>query len=151
LTDIVSEMDQRTLQLGANGKDKLDPGDFSAELPVLVVVLEEWPGIIRAAGAEVAAENRTAAERVGPKIEAAVGRLVAEGAKSGIRVILRGQRLSSKALDTDSRSNFVVRHTLRVDNADAVGMLHDNATEWAPVVAAFDPGQGLIERPDFGQ
>src|SRR5690625_2257303 len=99
LTDIVSEMDQRTLQLGANGKDKLDPGDFSAELPVLVVVLEEWPGIIRAAGAEDAAENRKAAERVGPKIEAAVGRLVAEGAKSGIRVMLLGQRLSSKALE----------------------------------------------------
>ncbi|GAA4506087.1 hypothetical protein [Brevibacterium yomogidense] len=151
LTGIVSEMDRRTLQLAADGKDKLDAGDFSSELPCLVTVLEEWPGISRAAVSEDAAENRKAAERVGPKIEAAVGRLVAEGAKSGIRVILLGQRLSSKALDTDSRSNFGVRHTLRVDNADAVSMLHDNGTEWAPIVAAFEPGQGLIERPGFGQ
>lgn len=151
LTGIVDEMDQRTTQLAREGKDKLGPGDFSAELPVLVVVLEEWPGIIRAAVSEDAAENRKQAERVGPKIEAAVARLVAEGAKTGIRVILLGQRLSSKALDTDSRSNFGVRHTLRVDNADAVSMLHDNGTEWAPIVAAFEPGQGLIERPGFGQ
>lgn len=151
LTGIVSEMDRRTLQLAADGKDKLDAGDFSSELPCLVTVLEEWPGISRAAVSEDAAENRKPAERVGPKIEAAVGRLVAEGAKSGIRVILLGQRLSSKALDTDSRSNFGVRHTLRVDNADAVSMLHDNGTEWAPIVAAFEPGQGLIERPGFGQ
>lgn len=151
LTGLVSEMDRRTLQLAADGKDKLDAGDFSSELPVLVVVLEEWPGISRAAAAEDAAENRKQAERVGPKIEAAVGRLVAEGAKSGIRLILLGQRLSSKALDTDSRSNFGVRHTLRVDNADAVSMLHDNGSEWAPIVAAFEPGQGLIERPGFGQ
>lgn len=151
LTGIVDEMDQRTTQLARGGKDKLGPGDFSAELPVLVVVLEEWPGIIRAAAAEDAAESRKPPERVGPKIEAAVGRLVAEGAKSGVRVILLGQRLSSKALDTDSRSNFGVRHTLRVDNADAVSMLHDNGTEWAPIVAAFESGQGLIERPGFGQ
>lgn len=151
LTGIVDEMDRRTLQLAVDGKDKLDAGDFCSDVPVLVVVLEEWPGIIRAAAAEDAAESRKPPERVGPKIEAAVGRLVAEGAKSGVRVILLGQRVSSKALDTDSRSNFGVRHTLRVDNADAVGMLHDNAAEWAPVVAAFEPGQGLIERPGFGQ
>lgn len=151
LTGIVDEMDRRTMQLAVDGKDKLDAGDFCSDVPVLVVVLEEWLGSIRAAAAEDAAESRKAAERVGPKIEAAVGRLVAEGAKSGVRVILLGQRLSSKALDTDSRSNFGVRHTLRVDNADAVGMLHDNAAEWAPIVAAFEPGQGLIERPGFGQ
>lgn len=151
LIDIVSEMDRRTLQLAADGRDKLEPSDFSAELRCLVVVLEEWPGIIRAAAAEDATESRKPAERVGPKIEAGVARLLAEGAKSGIRVLLLGQRLSSKSLDTDSRSNFGVRHTLRVDNADAVGMLHDNAADWAPVVAAFEPGQGLIERPALGQ
>ena len=151
LTDIVSEMDRRTFQLAAEGKDKLEPSDFSAKLRCLVVVLEEWPGIIRAAAAEDAAEGRKGADRVGPKIEAGVARVLAESAKSGARVLLLGQRLSSKSLDTDSRSNFGVRHTLRVDNADAVGMLHDHAAEWAPIVATFEPGQGLIERPGFGQ
>lgn len=151
LTDIVSEMDRRTMQLAADGKDKLEPSDFSAELRCLVFVLEEWPGIIRAAAAEDAAKGRKTAERVGPKIEAGVARLLAESAKSGIRVLLLGQRLSAKSIDTDSRSNFGVRHTLRVDNADAVGMLHDNAAEWSPIVAAFEPGQGLIERPGLGQ
>ncbi|AZU00003.1 hypothetical protein CXR29_04165 [Brevibacterium linens] len=139
------------MQLAANGIDKLGPGDFSAELPCMVVVLEEWPGIIRAAAAEDVTKERKSAERVGPKIEAGVARLLAEGAKSGVRVLLLGQRLSAKSLDTDSRSNFGVRHTLRVDNADAVGMLHDHASEWAPIVAAFEPGQGLIERPGMGQ
>ncbi|SMX92779.1 hypothetical protein [Brevibacterium aurantiacum] len=151
LYSIVSEMDRRTMQLAADGKDKLGSGDFSADLPCLVVVLEEWPGIIRAAAAEDVTKERKPAERVGPKIEAGVARLLAEGAKSGIRVLLLGQRLSAKSLDTDSRSNFGVRHTLRVDNADAVGMLHDHASEWAPIVAVFEPGQGLIERPGLGQ
>lgn len=151
LHSIVSEMDRRTMQLAADGMDKLGPGDFSAELPCLVVVLEEWPGILRAAAAEDVVQERKTAQRVGPKIEAGVARLLAEGAKSGVRVLLLGQRLSAKSLDTDSRSNFGVRHTLRVDNADAVGMLHDHASEWAPIVAAFEPGQGLIERPGFGQ
>lgn len=149
--ELVAGMDQRTMQLATRGKDKLDAADFSAELPVLVVVLEEWPGILRAAGAEDAAEGRKPAERVAPKIDAGVGRLVAEGAKAGIRVNLLAQRLSAKSLDTDSRSNFGARHTMRVDNADAVGMLHANAHEWAPIVAEFQPGQGLIERPGLGQ
>ena len=151
LDGLVDVMDRRTMQLAAIGKDKLDAADFSAKLPVLVVVLEEWPGILRAAGAEDAAEGRKPAERVAPKIDAGVGRLVAEGAKAGVRVNLLAQRLSAKSLDTDSRSNFGARHTMRVDNADAVGMLHANAAEWAPIVAEFQAGQGLIERPGLGQ
>jgi DNA segregation ATPase FtsK/SpoIIIE-like protein len=152
LTSIVEEMDRRTFLLATDGKDKLDTGDFCCALPVLVVILEEWPGIMRAAAAEDSAKGRTAVkDRVSPRIEAAVGRLVAEGAKTGIRVVLLAQRFSSKALDTDSRSNFGVRQTLRVDNADAVGMLHDNATEWAPILSVSAPGQGLIERPGLGQ
>ena len=151
ITAIVAVMDERTMNLAAMSRDKLDRVDFSAVVPVLVVVLEEWPGILRASAAEDAAESRKPAERVAAKIEAAVGRLVAEGAKSGIRVLLLGQRLSAKALDTDSRSNFGVRHTLRVDNADAVGMLHDNSAQWAPIVAKFEPGLGLLEAPGKGQ
>lgn len=149
INDLVEVMDQRIMQLAESGKDKID--QFSAEVPVMVVVLEEYPGLLRAASAEDAAEGRKPAERVAGRIEAAVGRLVAEGAKAGIRVLLLGQRLSAKALDTDSRSNFGVRISLRVDSPEALGMLHSNAHEWAPEVAVFEPGMGLIERPDTGQ
>lgn len=149
ITDLVQIMDERIMQLAESGKDKID--QFSAEAPVMVVCLEEYPGVLRAAAAEDSAEGRKPAERVAGRIEAAVGRLVAEGAKAGIRVLLLGQRLSAKALDTDSRSNFGIRITLRVDSPEAVGMLHANGHEWAPEVAVFEPGMGLIERPDTGQ
>lgn len=151
ITGVIEEMDRRNAEdIAAKGKDKLDAEDFTPELPVLYFALEEYPGILRAAASEDSAEGRKPAERVAPKIEAAVGRLLAEGAKAGIRVDLLGQRLSAKSVDTDSRSNFGTRATMRVDNAEAVGMLHDNAHEWAPIVSRFQPGHGLIERPGLG-
>lgn len=149
LARIVEEMDARIRGLLLEGSDKVT--EFSPELPLLVVVLEEYPGTLSAARSEDDAQGRKTGERVAPKIERSVGRLVKEGAKVGVRVIVLAQRMSAKAIDTDDRSNFGVRISLRVDNADAVGMLHENATDWAPIVAAYPPGRALIERPGHGQ
>lgn len=144
LENIVGEMDRRISRLVAARVDKIDP---SEDVPALVVVLEEYPGTLSAARSEDDREGRKTGQRVAPRIEAAVGRLVKEGAKVAVRVVVLAQRMSAKAIDTDDRSNFGNRCTLRVDNADAVGMLHENAHELAPEVALFGPGRALWEEP----
>lgn len=148
LSGVVAEMDRRIVGLTRDGLDKLDL--FDARCPLLVVVLEEYPGTLSAAKSEDDAEGRQGADRVQPRIERAVGRLVKEGAKVGVRLVVLAQRMSAKAVDTDDRSNFGLRVTLRVDNGDAVTMLHDGPAARAMVEAArqFPPGMGLVEGPD---
>lgn len=147
LGGVVAEMDRRITALVAAGMDKVEV--FDAGCPLLLVVLEEYPGTLSAARSQDDAEGRTGADRIAPRIERYVGRLVKESAKVGIRLLVLAQRMSAKAVDTDDRSNFGLRVTLRVDNGDAVGMLHDGPAARAYVDAArqFPPGMGLVEGP----
>ncbi|WP_432535290.1 FtsK/SpoIIIE domain-containing protein [Kineococcus arenarius] len=147
LHGVVAEMDRRITRLVTKGRDKFDR--FDAACPLLLVVLEEYPGTLSAARSQDDAEGRSAGQRITPRIERAVGRLVKEGAKVGIRIVLLAQRMSAKAVDTDDRSNFGLRITLRVDNGDAVGMLHDGPAARGYVEAArqFPAGMGLVEGP----
>lgn len=148
LAGVVAEMDQRIAYLARTGLDVLSTPD--ATCPLLLVVLEEYPGALSAARSQDEAEGRPVGQRTAPRIERAVGRLVKEGAKVGVRVVLLAQRMSARAVDTDDRSNFGVRVSLRVDNGDALAMLHDGPTarEHVEAVRRFAPGVGLVEGPD---
>jgi hypothetical protein len=143
LSGVVEEMDRRIGQLRAAGLDKL--GSFDADRPVFVVVLEEWPGSQSACQADDRAAGRTGTDALLPVIERAVGRLVKEGAKVGVRVVVIAQRMSAAALSTDDRSNLSLRISLRVDNRDALRMLHDGADVIAQEVREFAPGYALVE------
>ncbi len=146
IAGLVAEMDTRITGLLAAGKDKLD--SFSEETPLLVVVLEEYPGVLGAAAAEDSENGRKPAERVKPKIQAGVRRLIQEGAKVGVRVLVLAQRMDAEIVGGAERSNLGNRLTLRVDNLDAVKMLHPMAdTDTASLAAQFSPGHGLIGRP----
>ena len=87
------------------------------------MVLEEYPGELKQLRDFDAAQDRKRGERLEPTARAAVGRLVAEGAKAGVRVLLLAQRADAEFIDGASRSNFAARVSFRVDNADAVRML----------------------------
>ncbi|MDO5699723.1 MAG: hypothetical protein Q4G51_17300, partial [Dermatophilus congolensis] len=88
------------------------------------------------------------ADRIAPQLERAVGRLVKEGAKVGFCVLVIAQRMSADALATDDRANLAVRCTLRVDNGDAVAMLHDGIPRAGlDAVRQFKPGVGIFEAP----
>lgn len=142
----VAEMDARIASLNACGLDKID--QFTANVPVLLLVLEEYPGLLAAARTEDDANGRQGSDRVAPKIERSIGRLVKEGAKVGVRLLVLAQRMSAKAVDTDDRSNFGLRVTLRVDNGDAVRMMHDGVdSALIEDVRQFPPGMGLVEAP----
>jgi hypothetical protein len=143
---VVAQMDARIADLERAGVDKLDRP--TPATPVVLVVLEEYPGLLAAARADDDATGRDKTERAAPRIERAVGRLVKEGAKVGVRLLTLAQRMSAKAVDTDDRSNFGLRATLRVDNRDAVRMLHDGAdASQVEAVRQYPPGVGLIEAP----
>lgn len=143
---LVSVMDDRITDLRRAGVDKLTK--FTSETPVLLVVMEEYPGLLSALKNDDSAEGRRNADAIAAKVERAVGRLVKEGAKVGVRVILLAQRMSANAVNTDDRSNFGTRITLRVDNGDAVRMLHDGIdAESAAEVRSWAPGYAYIETP----
>lgn len=144
LTRLVDLMDTRIDDLLAQGLDKME--EFTPENPLVIVVLEEYPGIIRALKAQDQTSGAKVADRLAPKVEALIGRLVSESAKVGIRVLAIAQRMSAQVMDTDTRSQMGTRISLRLDNADAIGMLHDNVdddlkAQW-PI---FAPGVGVAD------
>lgn len=149
LAGLVTLMDHRIRDLRAAGVDKLTA--FSPGTPAAWVVMEEFPGLIAAAKALDAENGAKPGARLAPRITAALGRLVKEGAKVGVFVLVLAQRMSADALNTDDRMNLSLRVTLRVDNADAVAMLHDGATrDRVTAVRDFAPGVAFVESPGHG-
>lgn len=149
MSDLVSLMDARIRELRSSGVDKITT--FTATTPAVWVVMEEYPGLLAAAKALDNEAGTKAGERLAPRLAAAVGRLVKEGAKVGLFVLVLAQRMSAEALATDDRMNLALRLTLRVDNGDAVGMLHDGITrDHVQAVRDFAPGVALVESPGAG-
>lgn len=146
LEAITAQMDDRIAGLVRDGRDKVST--FTPTLPAVVVVLEEYPGLLSQLVKDDEANGRKTTARIAPKVERAAGRIIKEGAKVGVTVLVLAQRMSAKAIETDDRSNLPVRITLRVDNGDAVAMLHDGIDRSGlDVLRQFPPGRGLIEAP----
>ena len=140
LEELVDEMDSRLHNLRTQKLDKYE--EFSESMPLIVVVLDEYASIISQLSDYDSLHKP--AERISAKAKALVNRLVAEGAKVGFRVIVSTQRADTQSIDGATRAQFATRLTFNVDNADAVRMLHPNATELATDVAAFPPGRALM-------
>lgn len=149
LADLVAMMDARIRDLRATGTDKLTT--YTSTVPACWVVMEEYPGLLAAAKALDAEAGTKSSERLAPRLAASLGRLVKEGAKVGLFVLVLAQRMSADALNTDDRMNLALRLTLRVDNGDAVTMLHDGITrDHIHTVRDFAPGVALVESPGAG-
>lgn len=146
LAAICREMDDRIVALMDAGLDKLDT--FTSQTPLLVVVLEEYPGTLSLAEVYDSAEGLKPAERTATSIKRSVRRLVQEGAKVGVRVVMIAQRADASIVGGTERSNFGLRISMRVDNNDAVRMLHPSATDdLCEAVQLAQPGQGVYELP----
>lgn len=140
LIRLVGVMDERIAHLKESHIDKIE--EFSQDMPLIVLVLEEFPGLIRQA--ELEDKSLKPAERLTPKIRGLVGRLVSESAKAGIRVVLVAQRADAEILDGASRAQMGQRFTFGVDNTDAVKMLHPQAEgELVERVIGFKNGRCL--------
>nr|WP_192960120.1 hypothetical protein [Rhodococcus erythropolis] len=144
------ESDRRIDQMWPLRTDKFS--EFGASFPLILVVLEEFPGILEGAADEDAALGRKPAERLAPRISAYVRQIAAQSAKAGIRLLLLSQRAEASIIGGNARSNFGVKMTLRVDEPESVRMLHPSASpEDCALVETFKPGTCLFEKPGEGR
>lgn len=140
----VEEMNRRNVALQASGRDKW--GHFTAAFPLIVVVIEEFPGLIRAAEMDDSTQGRKPAEKLAPKIRSAIETLAAEAAKAGIRLVLIAQRADAAIVGGPTRSNFSVRITHRLDEPEGVRMLHPGLDpETVKEAQTFESGAAFIE------
>jgi len=145
---LTAEMDRRIGVLLSQESDNLTR--FSVETPLILIVMEEYPGLLASAEALDAAEGARGAARLAPAIARDVQRLVQESAKVGMRVLVLAQRAEASVLGSAVRSNLAMRITLRVDNADSVRMLHPHASpSLVKQVGLFEPGQAILDGPSL--
>jgi hypothetical protein len=133
----VAEMDRRLAGLPVV-RDRVETGPG---LPLWLIVLEEYPGLLRGADA--------AGKEVGRRVRAAVARLLAESHKAGMRVWLLAQRADATLIGGFERSNLGLRVSFRSDK-DALKMLHALADEVVDAHVAAAPGVGLLSGHSAG-
>lgn len=139
LWKLVMMMEERLTRLREEGREKFAAGDA----PMLLVVLEEYPGLLRAIDQEDA--SRPPKERRGPAVRALVDRLLSEGAKVSVRVLMIVQRADASIVGGYARGQFGTRLSFSVDNREAVQMLHPTAEpEVVNEVRSFPPGRALV-------
>ncbi len=145
LERLVSEMDDRLANLPP-GVDKVA---VTEAMPLKLCVLEEFPGLLRAAQRhddQLASKDR--AKRLLPRIQGAYARLLSEGRKAGIRLLIIAQRADADILGGYERGQVGLRFSFAVDTADAIRMLHPNsAAELIEQHMVEEPGIALATAP----
>ena len=141
--EIVEEMDKRIALLLSERLDKFSR--FTSNFPLIVVLLEEYPGTLSALASLDQASGAKVADRAETALRSAVQRLALEGAKVGVRLWLVAQRADTALLTGVLRSQLTQRLTFSTD-ADGLRMLHEGITpEEIEQVQTFLPGQALAE------
>lgn len=141
--DAIEVMTLRLHDLELQGVDKIEP---TIKNPTLLMVLEEWPGTLKALKDGDA--GRKTAEKREAQVRSGISRLIAEGAKVGVKVMMIAQRFDASIIGGAERSNIAYRITHRVDNSDAVRMLHPNATDdLIEYATEFPTGRALVQWP----
>ncbi|MFP7706554.1 FtsK/SpoIIIE domain-containing protein [Trueperella sp. LYQ141] len=145
LAGLVEVMDQR---IQALLRDKLDKfTTFSREFPLLLVVLEEYPGLLAALEGIDRASGVKPAERIEPQVRALVQRLALEGAKVGVRLVVVTQRADATILTGVLRSQLSVKFAFAQD-ADGFRMLFPELPEDLKARSVrLCPGEALVELP----
>jgi hypothetical protein len=135
LAELVDEMDRRLATMPAH----LDVLPLDPTTPLLAVIMDEYPGLLRAADVTDA--------KIGKRVRSLIARLVAEGAKVGVRVVLVAQRAEASTIGAGERAQAQGRLTFRVDNLEAVKLLHPDADDLAVDHTTAPPGIALVSWP----
>lgn len=136
---LVKIMDARIQKLMEHGLDAVPIGSVRREFPVHLCVLEEYPGTL--AWLEMTDQAKKPAERLAPRMKAAVGRLLREGAKARVLVMTIAQRAEAATLH--DRMQYARKVVFAQDNADSVRMLLDVEPEVVSRILNLGPGQGI--------
>jgi S-DNA-T family DNA segregation ATPase FtsK/SpoIIIE len=130
-----AELDRRLATLPA-GRDRVQT---SAELPLWLIVMEEYAGALRVADAD--------SKDMGRRLRTAMSRLLAESAKAGMRVWVLAQRGDTAILGGFERSNMTARITWATDR-EGVKMAHPGApADLVDAHATAPPGIALLSAP----
>ena len=136
---LVAEMERR-LRLMPADQDVLPT---SQDVPLMLVVIEEYPGLLEAAAALDAISGSKS--KIVAQIRSAVGRLLAESAKVGMRVMLITQRAEASIIGGFHRGQAPLRVSFRVEDVESVRMLHPTCTdEDAATHTRTVPGRALV-------
>ncbi|GEL22768.1 hypothetical protein PSU4_17220 [Pseudonocardia sulfidoxydans NBRC 16205] len=135
LADLVADLDARLAAMPPD-RDVLPIGD---EWSLRVVVLDEWPALLRALDATD--------PKQGKRVRALVARLLAEAHKVGHRVILAAQRAEATIVGAAERAQCAGRLSFRVDSRDSLGLLHSDAETFAVEHVSAPPGIALCTWP----
>lgn len=148
LEDLVAEMDRRNASMPRTS----DVYPISETDPLLFVVIEELAGLIEAAQAADAGRKRGEA-KYADRIRGAYKRLMGEGAKAGIRVLLLVQRAEATIVGGFARGQASLRLSFRVDDGESVKLLHpgvervtaeEHATATPAIALVSGPGLPLV-------
>lgn len=146
LDGLVAEMDRRLLMLRRAGLDKFDT--FSRTLPLMVIVLEELPAIVRSLDSFDKVSGAKPADRLAGRARLAIERLLSEAAKVGFRVVALAQRPDADVIGGYSRAQMPTRVALRMSAAEDFRMaLSDVTPELAEQAMNSPAGVGLIRTP----
>ena len=138
-----AEMVRRLALLESLDTDKLMV--FTPGCPLIVVVLEELPGITRLLAAADQASGAKPAERLATQFQNHLETLAAESAKVGIRLICLAQRPDSNILGGYAREQLTTRIGFRFSGLEGVKMLFPELDSGeAKRVSKFEAGMALI-------
>lgn len=142
----LGEMDRRLDALVARGVDKLD--EFTAREPLHFIVLEEWPGLVRALDSYDKASGAKVADRLLSRVQLGFLRLASEGHKVGVRLLLICQRADAAIIDGYAREQLTQRISFRQNGVEGLRMMFPNL-EPAELARAqhLEPGCGYLSTP----
>jgi len=138
---LVRLMDERIRLLLERGLDSVPREVHRSSFALFVITFEELPAIMSWLAS--VDQSRKVGERYKPRMELAMGRLLRESAKAGMRVFTIIQRAEAATLP--ERSQYARRVSMRVDNRASVELLMEVATsEDVDRIMGFRPGQGVV-------
>lgn len=147
LRRLVDKMDDRIAALPARA-DKWET--FTPDRPLVVVVLEEFAGLLRLASTVPAPPKGEPAAGIKPRDQllALYGRLVSEGHKAGFRLLVITQRADATVVGGFERGQLGLKLSFRVDDEEALPMLHGSAGRLLAATHRYaPPGVALMDTP----
>ena len=138
LRELVAELDARLASMPADTDNLVTTRDT----PCLAVVFDEYPGLIRAA--------EVAGKQVVAEVRGYVSRLLSEGRKAGIRVVLVMQRAEASTADATVRAQCGLRLSFSVDSPEAFKFLHPADSADVAEHATAPPGVAILTGPGVG-
>ncbi|MFV4913294.1 FtsK/SpoIIIE domain-containing protein [Microbacterium lacticum] len=139
---LVRMMDKRIRILLERGLDSVPKCVHRRAFPLFLIVFEELPAILSWLDGED--QGRKPGEKFAPRMRLAMGRLLRESAKAGMRVSpVLIQR--AEVANLPGRAQYARRVSMRVDNRASVELLMELATpEDVDRIMGLRPGQGVI-------